>query len=156
MKRNMTLSIALALSVLVSLVSLPAAARSQQRQRCTADTGVITLGPNQKLRVVVTGMGGNDAITVRFRRMEYTQDACGGGVCKLVVASQSTSAPITLMPGEAASVDITPTPGSSGVRAVVVSNRRNVRVTAAIIDTITGEPTSTSLLDTMEESECGL
>src|SRR5687767_13915346 len=71
---------------------------------------------------------------------QYDEDACdSGGVCKLVVASQNTSAPITLMPGEAASMDITPTPGSSGVRAVVVSNRRNVRATAAIINTLTGE-----------------
>ena len=157
MKRRIALSLALTLSVIsLALVSFESVARAQQRQRCTAETGVITLGLNQKLRVVVTGMGGNDAITVRFRRTEYTQDACNGGLCKLVVASQSTSAPITLMPDEAASIDITPMPGSSGVRVVILSNRRTARATAAIIDTVTGEPTSTSLLDTMEDDECCL
>ena len=157
MKRRTTLSIALAVSVIsLALVSSDSAVRAQQRQRCTADTGVITLGQNQKLRVVVTGMGGNDAITVRFRRVQYEQGACTGGVCKLASVTDLIIDPFTLMAGEAASMDITPMPGASGVRAVVVSNRRNVRATAAIIDTVTGEPTSTSLLDTMEEEECGL
>jgi hypothetical protein len=152
MKRRIALSIALVLSItLVSLIKSDSTANAQPPVRCKADTGVITLGANQKLRVVVTGMGGNDAITVRFRRMEYTQDACGGGVCKLVVASQSMSAPITLMSDEAASFDILNT--AFGVRGVVVSNRRNMRSTAAIIDTITGELT---LLETMEDEECGL
>ena len=157
MKRKITLSIALALSVIsLALVSFDSAARAQQRRRCTADTGIVALGQNQKLRVVVTGMGGNDAITVRFRRVQYEQGACNGGVCKLASVTDLIIDPFTLMAGEAASMDITPMPGASGVRAVVVSNRRNVRATAAIIDTVTGETTSTSLLDTMEESECGL
>ena len=157
MTRRMTLSIALTLSVIsLALVSFGSVARAQQRQRCTADTGVITLGPNQKLRVVVTGMGGNDALTVRFRRVQYEQGACNGGVCTLASVTDLIIDPFTLMAGEAASMDITPMPGASGVRAVVVSNRRNVRATAAIIDTVTGETTFTSLLDTMEESECGL
>jgi hypothetical protein len=157
MKQRLALSIALIVSVFsLSLVSSNSTARAQQRQRCTADTGVITLGPNQKLRVVVTGMGGNDATTVRFRRMQYAQGACNGGVCKLASVTDLILDPVTLMPGEAALMDITPMPGSSGVRAVVLSNRRNVRATAAIIDTVTGETTSTSLLDTMEEDECGL
>jgi hypothetical protein len=152
--KRITLLIALVLSItLVSLIKSDSTVNAQPPDRFKADTGVVTLGLNQKLRVVVTGMGGNDATTVRFGRMEYTQDACGSGVCKLVVASQSMSAPVTLVPDEAASMDITPVPGSSGVRAVVVNNRRNVRATAAIIDTITGELT---FLETMEDDECGL
>ena len=157
MKRRITLSIALTLSVVALLLaSSDSAARAQQRQRCTADTGVITLSPNQKLRVVVTGMGGNDAITVRFRRVQYGQGACNGGVCKLASVTDLIIDPFTLMAGEAASMDITPMSGASGVRAVVMSNRRNVVATAAIINTVTGELTSTSLLETMEEDECGL
>ena len=156
MKRTITLSIALVVSViLVSLTSFDSSAQPQQRLRCTADTGVVTLGPNQKLRVVVTGMGGNDALTVRFRRMQYAQGACNGGVCKLSSVTDLILDPVTLMAGEAAFTDITQD-GFAGVRAVVRSNLRNVRVTAAIIDTVTGETTSTSLLDTMEEEECGL
>ena len=143
MKRRITLSIALVMSVVfTSLMSSDSTAQAQQRQRCTADTGVITLGPNQKLRVVVTGMGGNDTITVRFRRMQYAQGACNGGVCKLASVTDLIIDPVTLMPGEAASMDITPMPGASGVRAGVVSNRRNVRATAMIVDTVTGETTS--------------
>ena len=156
MKRRIALSLALALSaVLVSLASSDSTAQPQQRLRCTADTGVFTLGPNQKLRVVVTGMGGNDALTVRFRRMQYAQGACNGGVCKLGSVTDLILDPVTLMAGEAAFIDI-PQGGFAGVRAAVRSSLRNVRVTAAIIDTVTGEPTSTSLLDTMEEDECGL
>ena len=153
MKRK---TIALVVSViLLSLASSDSAAQPQQRMRCTADTGVITLGPNQKLRVVVTGTGGNDAITVRFRRMQYAQGACNGGVCKLGSVTDLILDPVTLMAGEAAFIDI-PQGGFAGVRAVVQSSLRNVRVTAAIIDTVTGEPTSTSLLETMEDDECGL
>ena len=162
MKRRIALSFALALSVIsLALVSFDSAARAQQRQRCTADTGVITLRPNQKLRLATNGtigpQAGDATVVVGFRRMDYVHEGCNSdGVCKLAVASQSTSAPITVMPGEAAYIDVAPAYPGGGVRVVVLSNRRNVRATAAIIDTVTGEPTSTSLLETMQEDECGL
>jgi hypothetical protein len=86
--------------------------------------------------MVVDGTS-NTILTVRFRRTEYMQDACNpDGVCKLTVSSQTTSTPITLMPGEAASIDFPSNPG--GVRGVVMGNFigtdfRNVRVTVMLI-----------------------
>ena len=145
MKGRMTLSIALALSAaLLPLLSSDSAARAQQQpQGFRADTGVVALGPNQKLRVTVNGMGGNDALTVRFRRIAYEPDeACGdqiAGACKLTVASQSTSAPVTLASGEAVFQDLLV---SSFGRVVVLSNSRDVRVTAQIIDGTTGQVNS--------------
>ena len=85
------------------------------------------------------GDGGGEAV-VRFRRIEYFQGACNGGVCTLAISSQTTSGPLTLMPGEGASMDIGAT--AFGVRGVVFSNRPDVTVTAQTINTFTGEVTS--------------
>ena len=141
MKRRITLSIALALSVvLVSLVSSDQAVNAQPGGlRRVADTGIVTLGLNQKLRissVIVGDVTGNAAIT--FRKIGYTQETCIGGVCKLTASSQTTSAPITLMSGEGAFFDIF-VGDLDAVRGVVLSNNRKVRVKAMIINTTTGE-----------------
>ena len=142
MKRKIILSIALILSViLVSMISSDSTTLAQQPQRFTADTGVVTLGPNQVLRVTVaTGdLNGDDTASVRLRWIEYTQGVCNsGGVCKHAVASQTTTNPITLMPGEAASLDLVATTFGRGI----VLSRRDVRATAAIINTLTGETVS--------------
>jgi len=155
MKRGITLSIALVVSViLLSLMSSDSTVNAEPPERHAWDTGIVTPGDGQILRVTVVGaLDLNDLYLFRVNQRSYTQNVCNGGVCKLTVASQTVSNPITLMPGEAASMDITPMPGSAGVRAVVVSNRGNVRVTAAIIDAVTGELT---ILETMEDSEHGL
>ena len=147
MKRRITLSIALALSiVLVSLMSSDSTVKAQNQIRVVADTGIATLGPNQILRITLGLQGGN--YTFALRRIEYTQGVCSGGVCKHTIASQTTSNPITLMPGEAASIDIPNT--AFGVRGVVLSNRRNAQVTAMIINTSTGEVTSQIILANTE------
>ena len=135
MKRRITLSIALALSVLLSLVSFPATAQGQQQPRrfFACDPGLLTPGPGQILRVTAAPAEGN--YTFEFRRIEYTQGGCNSdGVCKQIISSQTTSGPITVMPNEAASMDITPMPGSSGVRVVVLSKRRNARMVFKFID----------------------
>ena len=139
MKRRITLSIALCLSVvLVLLTSSDSTVKAQQQGRFFAyDTGIVTLGPNQALRVGVVNYRETD-FNVRFRRMEYIQTACNGGVCKLAAASQTTTNPITLMPGEAASLELVATTYGRGI----VLSRRDVRVTAAIINTLTGETVS--------------
>lgn len=142
MKRRIILSIALALSVvLVSLMSSDSRVEAQQQQRFRADSGIITLGPNQILRVTVMGALDLNDLYFRVNRQSYTQGTCdSGGVCKHTIASQTTSNPIMLMPGEAALFDI---PASFlggvfiGVRGVVLSNSRNVRVTGIVFDTST-------------------
>jgi hypothetical protein len=142
MKRKITLTMALALGVLlVSLTSSDSTARAQQQAKFRADTGIVTLGPNQVLRVTATVVDGNDFLAVRFRRMQYAQGTCVGEVCKLASVTDLIIDPVTLMAGEAASMNLSQD-GFKGVRIMVQSNRRNVRATAAIINTVTGETTS--------------
>ncbi len=143
MKRKITLTMALVLaSLLVSLTGSDSAARAQQQARYRADTGVVTLEPNQVLRVTATGeTDGSDLLAVRFRRIQYGQGTCSGEVCKLGSVTDLILDPITLMAGEAAFMDLTQD-GFKGVRIMVQSNRRNVRATAMIINTVTGETTS--------------
>ena len=143
MKRRIALSIAFTLGVvLVSLASSDSTAQAQPATgKVVADTGIVTLGPNQVLRLTLMGDFNGDADVdaadyVLFRRMEYGQESCSSdGVCKLVVTSQTTSNPIKLKPGEA--VSFTCIPGSVfGVRVVVESNRQK-RVLGVVFDTST-------------------
>jgi hypothetical protein len=142
MKRKITLTMALVLgSLLVSLTSSDSTARAQQQVKFRADTGIVTLGPNQVLRVTATGdTDGADFLAVRFRRMQYAQGTCVGEVCKLASVTDLIIDPVILMRGEAASLDLAQA-GFKGVR-IVVESRRNVRATATIINTVTGETTS--------------
>ena len=138
MKRRITLSIALALSlVLVSLMSSDQTARAQPSQKFTSDTGLVALGPNQVLRITVAvgDIDGDDAVRVRFRWIEYSQGVCSGGVCKHAIESQNTSAPITLTPGEVLSFDHIG--NFNFLRGVVLSNSRKLRVNAIVFDTST-------------------
>jgi hypothetical protein len=135
MKRKMTLTLALTTSMLLSLVSFTTA-QGQTRRRPIADTGEITLGSTEMLRLTVAaGDVNGDGSAVQFRQVAYMPASCNAGVCKHTVMSQSTSAPVTLMPGEAASIDIS---NSFGVRAIVLSDNPNVRVNAMIVDMTTG------------------
>jgi hypothetical protein len=145
MKRKITLSLALVLSVvLVSLLSSDRTAQAQNQIRIIADTGVITLGPGQVLRVSITSpRDAASGLPTGFRRIEYAQGACEGGVCKQTIESQTTTDVVTLAPGEAASIDLRrcvyPVCGGVYVRGVVLSSSRDVKVNAMIIDEITGE-----------------
>jgi hypothetical protein len=150
MKRKLTLSIALVLGIgLVSLTALYSRVAAEPPQRFVFDTGVVKLGGSQTLFLSVAGDFNADGTVdaadyVVFRRFQYMQGPCSDdGVCRQAIESQSTSNRIRLMPGEAASIVVDPSdPTGNSVRAAVVSNRRNVRVTATIIDTVTGKTTS--------------
>ncbi len=128
MKNKVTLLIA----VLFSVALLPVAAKAQSGMKPIADTGMLTLGPNQILRLTVaTGdVNGDDNIRVRFRQMEYMEQ---GNIYR--VSSSSTSPPISLTSGEANLRDI-PNTGSP-VRGIVLSNSRNVKVVGVVFDTST-------------------
>ena len=143
MKRKITLTMAILFgSVLVALMTSDSTTRAQQRARFRADTGIVTLGPNQVLRVTATGeVDGADFLALRFRRIQYAQGACDAGVCKLGSVTDLILDPITLMSGEGASVDLAQG-GFGGARILIQSNSRNVRATAMIINTVTGETTS--------------
>jgi len=150
MKQRITLSVALVVSL--ASLSLPFFVTTTQAQQASVkarfDTGVVTLGPQQILRLTLMGDFNGDASVdaadyVLFRRMEYGQESCASdGVCKLVVTSQTATNQIRLRTGEAAFYTNNPVSGFLSVRIVALSNRRSVRATATIINTITGETTS--------------
>ena len=132
MKRSIALSVALAVSVItLSLMSADSTARAQKQNKVRADTGVVTLGAGQLLRITVVNRGKADS-KVSFRRMEYSQNACNGSVCKHSQISELELVAVTLAPGEAASIDIANT--SLGVRAVAFMDYVDDFVVAQIID----------------------
>jgi hypothetical protein len=133
MKRKVRNSIAIALMTVMMCV-LTAQAQ-QPKRKPIADTGVVTLGPNQILRVV-GDWNGDGVATIQFRQIKYMPTGCSGGVCQQIVASDEYFSRVTLMPGEAASVDIMS--NGSGVRAIVFSDKPNLHVNAMIVDTSTG------------------
>ena len=141
MKRRIILSIMLSLSiVLVLLTSSDSRVAAQNQIRIVADTGVVTLGPGQTLRVSVTSpRDAASGLPTGFRRIEYTQGACNSGVCKNEISSQTTSAPIPLAANESLQVDLDWSANVSGSRIVVLSNSRNAQVNVLIITTATGE-----------------
>ncbi len=138
MKRRIILSIGLVLSiVLVSLMSSDRAVNAEPPQRFVWDTGIVTLGENQFLRVVsVDGELGGGLYGVVIKRIEYQQTVCEAGICKQSVASQTTSPPLTVAPNEAVSID---TPNGGIRRILILSNNRSVKVNAMIIDSATGK-----------------
>ena len=140
MKRSIALAVALAVSViLLSLASSDSTVHAQLRGKLFHwDTGVVALGPNQVLRLTGDWNGDGDT-TVGFREIKYAQGACNGAVCKLVIISSTTSGPHTVAAGEAIALDLVATTYGRGI---VTSNRRDVQVTASIINTLTGETTS--------------
>ena len=154
MKRRIAFSISPVVGVLLALGFLIGEAAQTSAQvwegmLCVKDTGTVTLGPNQMLRLTVVNgtnqSNNNKGARVGFRRLEYSSGTCGGGVCVHTATSQDATDPFTLAPGEAASFDIPNT--AFGVRGMVLSSSQDVRVTALIIDTATGNISSVSLLD---------
>jgi hypothetical protein len=118
-------------------------ARAQERRKTVADTGIITLGrPNQVLRITLNvGQGQDDMITVRFRQLGYQMAATSGDdvITINTMRFQDTTDPITLAPGEAASIDIDRDDTFIwGVRGIVLSSSQNVHVNASIVNKETG------------------
>jgi hypothetical protein len=142
MKRQSTLSLVLALSLFVSIVSFPLTAQAQQPpHRFRGNTGVITLGMGQVLRITVNGLGGADAIRVRFAWMKYMPAGCNtDGVCRHVIQSEGATAPVNIGPNQAASFEVQGT--GNGVRVEVRVNTADVIGDACIINSATGEVTS--------------
>ncbi|HKO35251.1 MAG TPA: hypothetical protein VJV21_02150 [Pyrinomonadaceae bacterium] len=141
MYRRIALTIALALSLIsLSLVSSDSTVRAQKPSRYTADTGVVTLGPDQILRITVAIHDtGTHEVKVQFRSISYLGQSCDAtGVCVNEVSSQTTSDPMTVTPYRGLSKNFYSASEGRWVRGVVVSNSKDVRVTSQIIDTATG------------------
>jgi len=141
MKRKSTLSVAMALSLFVSMV-IPLTAQAQQPpKRFRGDTGVITLGMGQVLRITVNGKDGNDTFRVRFAWMKYMPTGCNtDGVCRHTVQSEGITTPVNVGANQAASFDVQGTGG--GVRVSVFVAAGDVTADEQIINTATGEVTS--------------
>lgn len=133
MKRRITLSIALALSVvLLTLMKSDSTAKAQS----TVDifiNGVVTPSAGQILRVTVSGTGGSDTIRARFKWAQYGTPVCNGmpAVCRHAVVSQGAT-PVADLNNDALSFDVLG--DGNGVNVVVESNSRKVKVNAVIMD----------------------
>ena len=103
-----------------------------------ADTGVVTLGPNQLLRLTaVNGGSGQGAVSVQFREMAYAAGACNGPVCIHPAAGQMVYGLLTLTAGAASSLEIANT--AHGVRGVVSSDSPGLKVLSEIVDATTNQ-----------------
>ena len=139
MKGRITLSKVLVLSVvLLSLMSWGTTVNAAAARSWVADSGMVTLGPNQIFRVTVANTSSQRSLTVTFTA-QFTSVTCVGGVCTHTVASQTTTSPVTLAPGQAASHDIIPPPSAAALRAIVVANSLDMHVNGLIIDATTGD-----------------
>jgi hypothetical protein len=128
--------IALAVGVLLSLTifATPAQKDAPARRLFMADTGIVPLGPNQVLRLSCVTRDGSPT-TVGFRRLEYAQGACNGGVCTHASVTDLIIDPFLLIPGQGATLEIPN--GAFGVRGIVSSSRQDVVVVCVVFDTST-------------------
>lgn len=136
---------ALGLALLISLATFAPTSRAQQRRRFRADSGVVTLGMGQILRITISSEGFEDGFRARFNWAKYMPAGCNPeGVCRHTVQSRGATALVNVARGEAASFDMQGTGG--GVRVEVLADYNgNGIVDAAdlmIINTATGETVS--------------
>lgn len=139
MKRRITLTIALVLSVvLVSLMRSDSAANAAPPQRFKTSTGVVTPAAGQTLRVTVVSAQPSDPTDFDIVFHEFTASGCNGtpAVCRHTINSRGAT-PVISLGNDAFSLDL---PGTgNGVGVTVTSNSRNVRVNAIILDAATGD-----------------
>lgn len=135
MKRKIKLMM-IAASAAVMMFTAAYQAKAQNRFIPVADTGLITLEPNQILKVfVAVGDVTGDGVQVRFRQMKY-------GPCltslKLCASSSTLTSPVALAPTEATSATSVVDAADYVLwRTIVMGNRRDVKVTAIVFDTST-------------------
>ena len=140
MKRRITLLVILVLSIVtLSLMTSEATVNAQSSHCYVGDSGMVTLGSDQALRITVTPPAGRrpTSLTLTFNA-QVTTVTCNGGVCTHTVISETTADPVTLMPGQAASYDITQPSGASAVRGRVFGDNPDMLVNGLMIDTTTG------------------
>jgi len=142
MKRKSMFSVVLAFSLLVTMISFPLTVQGQQGHRFRSDTGVITLGIGQVLRITLSSEAFEDnIIKVRFAWMKYMPSGCNPeGVCRHTIQSQGVTAPVNVGPNEAASFDVQGTGGNVRVSVFVAAG--DVTGDAVIINSATGEVVS--------------
>lgn len=140
MSGKITLLILLATIVAFGLpVFRNQATRAQGNLRYFADTGLVTTGHNQKLRVTAAAAA-EDRMNVRFVRTDYGQEKCTGNVCRFVAASRTETGIINLAPGETAYLEGDPDhPVIAGRSRVVVEGNKPMLINLQVVDTVTGQ-----------------
>ncbi len=131
-QKNKSITV-LMLGILVFTMMAVNSFAQNQRRLFVADTGVRNLGPNQKMRVIVTPNSDDTTIRVRFRRCYYIEQ---NGIFS--VNSTQISPFISIPSNEAGYFDTFGT-GSAAVRFRIGSISSNLVVTLQLIDTSTGE-----------------
>jgi hypothetical protein len=129
MKRRMIVPFAIGLGLLLLLAGSDSAVRAQTAGLAISDTGILSLGPGQVLRITVASRSVAD-VHLRFRRSEYSQGSCDQGVCALSVASLITTTPMTLAPGQGFAIDIGT---SENLRVTVISDSGDLRINAILL-----------------------
>ena len=97
MNYRIKVSIALTLIILLSAAMLVPTTSAQQRKRFRADTGVVTLGLGQILRITISSEGFEDQTNIgpRFVWMKYGSMVCNTeGVCRQMVQSHGATTPV--------------------------------------------------------------
>ena len=144
MKRKIRLSIALVLTIgLVFLTNGDSPVEAQNQVRYTAGTGMVALTPGENLNLTINGTG-DEPIIVRFRRTRYVRTNCDDGICRYVVASQTTTPAMLSAPNQSSKLDFMGSqlgPNEAG-SIEVLSSSRNARVTAQLSDAVTGQTQS--------------
>lgn len=129
----------LAIFATIFFISLFAGTTMAQRVRYYhTDTGMVTLGPNELLRLTVTPTFAPPTMGTFNFKINATLSNCTNNLCVHTVTTQTSTGPMPLNPGQAVSYDVTQPPGASAVRAGVELTNPNVVVNAFIIDRITG------------------
>lgn len=140
MKHQRTFQIMLSILVLFVLWGSSAIVHAQTNERFVVDTGIFGLPSTHQLRITVATASVNDTMTVGFRRLRYNEGTCNtSSVCVNEIVSDDSSGPVTIAQGEAASYRVSGMAGSPSVRVMLLSNNRDVRVTAQLINQTTGE-----------------
>jgi hypothetical protein len=138
MKRIRRLSIALVMSIVtLTLMTPDLGANAAPPRRYVADTGMVTLGPNQMLRLTVLPPR-DKTVFIEYLLLGTVQTGCESGVCMHTVTSRTESGPVTVRPGQVSSYDILLPPNSSAVQGMVRGDNADIRVNALLIDIPTG------------------
>jgi hypothetical protein len=145
MNTRIVASLAVAVLAVLFAYKSDSSAEAAPPQRYTFDTGYLTPGENQFVRITVAlgDTGTHEVGHVRLRSIQATQGSCSGGICAHSVSSQTTSEPLTLTPNGGISMDIYSASPGQGVRGVVLSDNGNLQVNAMIVNSVTGEAGAT-------------
>jgi hypothetical protein len=140
MTRHRRLRFLFSIGILLPLLGLATMGQAQTKERFVVDTGIFALPSTHELRITAASASVNDTMTVGFRRLRYDEGTCNpSGICVNEIVSDDSFGPVTVAQGEAASYRVSGLAGSPSVRVIVLSNNRDVRVTAQLINQTTGE-----------------